>query len=256
MTPRSRTRSVAPIALALCVTLLAACGSSAAPAATLGGVDVTDAQLAHEEDVFGFLAGLNQQPCGTAEGDETEEAACARFALTNLIQEHFVNGLRDENDIDVTDAAGREDGRAARRQPREGRGRCTAEGARSHARRPVGPRAPDPAVRRGADGDRRRRHVARPISATSTRTSLTSYVTVQVDHILVETKAEADDVYAQVTAPGCHRAGLPGPREGGLDRPDRHGRTPAAWAPPWPPRTSPSSPRPRSRWSRARSPSP
>ena len=51
-------------------------------------------------DVFGFLAGLNQQPCGTVDGDETEDAACARFALTNLIQEHFVAGLRGRaNDI-------------------------------------------------------------------------------------------------------------------------------------------------------------
>ena len=32
---------------------------------------------------------------------------------------------------------------------------------------------------------------------------LASYTTVQVDHILVKTKAEADDVYAQVTAPGA-----------------------------------------------------
>ena len=42
-------------------------------------------------------------------------------------------------------------GKKARRRP--------AEGARPHARRPVGPRAPDPALRRGADGRRRRRHV-------------------------------------------------------------------------------------------------
>ena len=41
---------------------------------------------------------------------------------------------------------------------------------------------------------------------------------MQVDHILVETKAEADEVYAQVTAPG-DGAGLRGPREAGLDRP-------------------------------------
>ena len=92
VTPRSRTRSVAPIALALCLAVLASCGSAAAPAATLGTAELTDAQLAHEEDIFGFLAGLNQQPCGTADGDETTEAACARFALTKLIQEHFVAG--------------------------------------------------------------------------------------------------------------------------------------------------------------------
>jgi hypothetical protein len=32
---------------------------------------------------------------------------------------------------------------------------------------------------------------------------IANYTTVQVDHILVKTKAEADEVYAQVTAPGA-----------------------------------------------------
>jgi peptidyl-prolyl cis-trans isomerase C len=32
---------------------------------------------------------------------------------------------------------------------------------------------------------------------------IANYTTVQVDHILVETKAEANEVYAQVTAPGA-----------------------------------------------------
>ena len=35
------------------------------------------------------------------------------------------------------------------------------------------------------------------------RAGLANYTTVQVDHILVKTKAEAQDVYAQVTAPGA-----------------------------------------------------
>ena len=55
-------------------------------------------------NVFGFLAGLNQQPCGTVDGNETADAACARFALTNLIQEHFVAEYAAANDITVTDA--------------------------------------------------------------------------------------------------------------------------------------------------------
>ena len=202
MTPRSRARSVAPIALALCLALLVSCGSSAAPAATLGGVDVTDAQLAHEEDVFGFLAGLNQQPCGTADGDETEEAACARFALTNLIQEHFVSVYAEDNDIKVTDAQ--------------------VANTVSQLDDSLGKKAVDDQLKahdltRADLSDLAHRillfgavQTAVATDATSEadlrkqyEDNLTSYTTVQVDHILVETKAEADDVYAQVTAPGA-----------------------------------------------------
>ena len=104
-------------ALRVACSLLASCGSAETPAATLGTTDVTDAQLAHEEDVFGFLAGLNQQPCGTVDGNETADAACARFALTNLIQEHFVAVYAAANDITVTDAQVQQTHRAARHQP-------------------------------------------------------------------------------------------------------------------------------------------
>ena len=220
MTPRSRARSVAPIALALCLALLASCGSSAAPAATLGGVEVTDAQLAHEEDVFGFLAGLNQQPCGTVDGDETEEAACARFALTNLIQEHFVSVYAKDNDIKVTDA--QVANTVSQLDDSLGK-KAVDDQLKAHdltradlsdlAHRILLFGAVQTAVASDAtsEADLRKQY----------EDNLTSYVTVQVDHILVKTKAEADDVYAQVTAPGRHRAGLPGPREGGLDRPVR-----------------------------------
>ena len=104
MTPRTRLYSGLLIALCVSLFVLASCGSAETPAATLGTTDVSDAQLAHEEDVFGFLAGLNQQPCGTVDGNETSDAACARFALTNLIQEHFVAVYAAANDITVTDA--------------------------------------------------------------------------------------------------------------------------------------------------------
>ena len=197
MTPRSRLRSVAPIALALCLALLVSCGSSEAPAATLGGVDVTDAQLAHEQDVFGFLAGLNQQPCGTVEGDETAEAACARFALTNLIQEHFVAVYADANDIKVTDAQ--------------------VTQTVSQLDDSVGKKAVDDQLKahdltRADLSDLAHRillfgAVQTEVTADALRQQyeddIANYTTVQVDHILVKTKAEADEVYAQVTAPGA-----------------------------------------------------
>jgi foldase protein PrsA len=202
VTPRSRARSVAPIALALCLALLASCGSSSAPAATLGAVEVTDAQLAHEEDVFGFLAGLNQQPCGTVDGDETEEAACARFALTNLIQEHFVSVYAKDNDIKVTDA--QVANTVSQLDDSLGK-KAVDDQLKAHdltradlsdlAHRILLFGAVQTAVASDAtsEADLRKQY----------EDNLTSYVTVQVDHILVKTKAEADDVYAQVTAPGA-----------------------------------------------------
>ena len=197
MTPRSQIRSVAPIALALCLALLVSCGSSEAPAATLGGVDVTDAQLAHEEDVFGFLTGLNQRPCGTVDGDESETAACARFALTNLIQEHFVGVYAKDNDIKVTDAQ--------------------VTQTVSQLEDSLGKKALDDQLKahdmtRADLSDLAHRillfgAVQTDIAADALRQQyeddIASYTTVQVDHILVKTKGEADEVYAQVTAPGA-----------------------------------------------------
>ena len=101
---RNRSRSLLLVALALCLTFLASCSSGASPAATVGGTDITDAQLAHEVDVFSFLSGLDKQPCGTVDGPETQNAACARFALSNLIQEHFVTKYAAAHHISVTDA--------------------------------------------------------------------------------------------------------------------------------------------------------
>jgi hypothetical protein len=92
------------VALALCLAVLASCSSAARPAATIGGTDITDKQLAHEVEIFSFLSGLNQQPCGTIDGQETQNAACARFVLSNLIQEHFVAKYAAAHQIAVTDA--------------------------------------------------------------------------------------------------------------------------------------------------------
>jgi len=189
-------------ALVLGLALLASCGSAQPPAATLGTTDVTDAQLAHEMDVFGFLAGLNQQPCGTVDGNETDDAACARFALTNLIQEHFVDGYADANDIKVTDAQVAQ----TVKQLDDSLGKkSVSEQLTAHhltradlndlARRILlfGRVQSAVAADKITDADLRQQY----------RDGIAGYTTVQVDHILVKTRAEADDVYSQVTAPGA-----------------------------------------------------
>lgn len=190
------------LALALCLALLASCGSAAAPAATLGTTDVTDVQLAHEMDVFGFLAGLNQQPCGTVDGNETADAACARFALTNLIQEHFVRVYADANNISVTDA--KVEASITTLDSSLGKKAVSDQLAAHHLTRTD---LTDLARRILLFGEVQRAIAADQITDADLQKqyqdNLASYTTVQVDHILVKTKAEAEDVYAQVTAPGA-----------------------------------------------------
>jgi parvulin-like peptidyl-prolyl isomerase len=191
-----------PVALALCLALLASCGSAAAPAATFGTTDVSDVQLAHEMDVFGFLAGLNQQPCGTVQGNETEDAACARFALTNLIQEHFVRVYADANHISVTDANVAQS--VSQLDSSLGKKAVDTQLASHHLTRTD---LTDLARRILLFGEVQRAVAATKITEAQLRkqyeANLASYITVQVDHILVKTKAEAENVYAQVTAPGA-----------------------------------------------------
>ena len=202
MTPRTRFRSGLLIALCASLLVLASCGSAETPAATLGTTDITDAQLAHEENVFGFLAGLNQQPCGTVDGNETADAACARFALTNLIQEHFVAAYAAANDIAVTDAQVEQ----TIKQLDDSLGKKAVDTALTehHLTRTD---LNDLAKRILLFGDVQRAVAADKLTDAALRQQyqdgLANYTTVQVDHILVKTKAEAQDVYAQVTAPGA-----------------------------------------------------
>jgi foldase protein PrsA len=85
--------------------LLSACSKATPPAATVDGVQITEAQLSADEVFFRFLAGLSQQPCGTKVGTETQDQACARFTLANLIQEDLIKAYAATNKVSVSDAA-------------------------------------------------------------------------------------------------------------------------------------------------------
>ena len=202
MTLRYRSRSVLLAALALCLTVLASCGSAASPAATIGGTDVTDTQLAHEVEIFSFLSGLNHQPCGTVDGPETQSAACARFALSNLIQEHFVAKYAAAHKIAVTNAQVTQT--IVRLDSNLGKSgvdqqlkavHLTRTDLRSLARRILlfGDVQAAVAAQRITDAQLQLQY----------QQKILSYTTIQVDHILVKTKAEALAAYAQVTAPGA-----------------------------------------------------
>lgn len=202
MTLRHRPRSAALVALALCLTLLASCGSAASPAATIGGSDVTDQQLAHEVNVFSFLSGLNKQPCGTADGQETQNAACARFALSNIIQEHFVAKYAAAHQIAVTDAQVVQT--IQQLDSNLGKTVVDTQLQQFHLTRTD---LNGLAHRILLFGDVQTAVAAERITDTELQQQyqqkILDYTTIQVDHILVKTKAEAESVYAQVTAPGA-----------------------------------------------------
>jgi foldase protein PrsA len=189
------------VALALGL-ILASCGSAVAPAATLGGTDITDEQLAHEMDVFSFLSGLSQQPCGTVDGDENVDAACARFSLSNLIQEHFVGVYATDHDLSVTDAQIQKtieqlDGNVGKKAVDDqlAQHHLTRADLTDIARRILLFGEVQTAVTEDqiSDADLRQLY----------QDKILDYTTIQVDHILVKTKAEAQAAYDQVTAPGA-----------------------------------------------------
>jgi foldase protein PrsA len=202
VTLRNRSRSVVLIALALCLTFLASCGSAASPAATIGGTDITDTQLAHEVEIFSFLSGLNSQPCGTIDGEETQSAACARFTLSNMIQEHFVAKYAAAHQIAVTDAQVTQTiqqldsnlGKSAVDTQLK-KFHLTRNDLNSLAHRILlfGDVQTSVAAERISDAELRQQY----------QQKILDYTTIQVDHILVKTKAEAQAAYAQVTAPGA-----------------------------------------------------
>ncbi len=91
MSPLSRPFRLAATALvALVAVALVACSKVQAPAATVNGHRITDQDLKANIPLFEFLASLQNTPCGQAQGTERPDAACTRFALTNLIEEQLV----------------------------------------------------------------------------------------------------------------------------------------------------------------------
>jgi parvulin-like peptidyl-prolyl isomerase len=188
--------------LAFALILLVACGGATPPAATIAGVDLTDEQLAHQKDLFKFLSGLNQQPCGTKEDGETQDSACSRFALTNMIQERFVADYAKANDIVVSDA----DVTSTLKQLDDSLGKkLLNEQLDQHdlTRDDLSGLAHlillHGRVQTAVTEDR----VSQAELEKLYQDNILDYTTVQLQHILVDTQAEAQDVYAHVTAPGA-----------------------------------------------------
>jgi parvulin-like peptidyl-prolyl isomerase len=198
VTPRTLRLIAVPVLAALA---LAACGSSATPAASLGGVDLTDEQLTHEAQLFSFLSALNQQPCGgpPPEG-QTQEAVCNRFALTNLIQERLIQSYASANDVSVTDeevsdiVANLDDQLGKEAVDKQlAKFELTRADLTELARQVLLFQAVQAKIVEDQLGEEKLRALYDQ--------DLLQFTTVQAEHILVDTKAEADDVFQQVTAP-------------------------------------------------------
>ncbi len=90
------------VALAVLAVAVASCSNvGGAPAASVGAAEISDEQLQVDIAGFTFLVGLSGAPCGTPAGGERQDAACARFTLTNEIQEEIVKAYAASHDLAV-----------------------------------------------------------------------------------------------------------------------------------------------------------
>jgi foldase protein PrsA len=188
--------------------VLSSCGKTAgpnAPAATIGSDQISRDELAASVSLFTFLGAIQQQPCGgTPEGDETQEAACSRFALSNLIQLHLVGAEAAKRgftvkDQDVQTAVAGLDQQFGKEQVDSGL--ATAGATRDQladlARKFLLLQQVSKAVTEDSVGEAQLR--------TQYEQQLADFTIVEADHILVKTEAEADAIYQQVTQPGFTR---------------------------------------------------
>jgi foldase protein PrsA len=201
--PSNRLIVVSVVGLALGLSACATGGGAGGqPAATVGPSTITDAQVAHESQLFTFLAALNRTPCGQAVAGETEASACNRFSLSNLIQTTFIEDYASENQLSVTDQeiakiiknldsqVGAKTVDATLKKER-----LTRDDLNELARSVLLLQKVQKDVTAGALGEAQLKSLYQQ--------QILDFTTVQVDHILVKTKAEADQVYRQVTKPGA-----------------------------------------------------
>lgn len=183
--------------------LLAACSTGPSPAAIVGETDITDAELAHEAKLFTFLAALNQQQCGgAAPQGETQEAVCNRFTLGNLIQSVVVSEYATANDISVKPSEVDDIIASLDEQ-------LTAETVDAELKKLDLTRADLEALAnevllfQAVQGAIAEEGLTDEQLQQLYEDQILQFTTVEALHILVDTEAEAQDVYQQVTAPGA-----------------------------------------------------
>jgi parvulin-like peptidyl-prolyl isomerase len=203
-----RIRRLLPLALIPALALVAtACGDTAtAPAAAhVLGTDVTDAQLASTAGVFKALFGLQHAACGELSGaGDTEAAACNRYSLGALIQFRLAETYANGNGVAVTDAdlASAIDGFESQVGKDTLATQLQANGV-SHD--DFAQLVRQSLLENEVSRQLAVQHADDAKLRTAYERNLAPFTTLTVDHILVKTKAEAEQAYREVTAPGATR---------------------------------------------------
>ena len=97
----TRRPAAAPLLIALAAVGFTACSGLVPPAATVDGARITDSQVAQDAPLFRFLGSLNNSSCGQPVAGESDDAACARSTLSNLIQEDLVKEYASAHHVTV-----------------------------------------------------------------------------------------------------------------------------------------------------------
>ncbi len=172
------------------------------PAATVEGSDITTEQLARTAGVFRAVAGLQQQPCGQTDGDtDTAEAACNRFSLGALIQFRAADVYAQANGVTIDNAKVTKalDSFQQSVGADQLTSQLTANGVTvDDVRELIRLSLIQEAVAQAVTADR----LTEERLQQRYQDSMADYTTLHVDHILVDSKAQAQSVYQQVTAPG------------------------------------------------------
>jgi hypothetical protein len=201
-----RVRRLVPLALISALVASGCGGATAAPAAAhVLGSEVTDAQLASTANVFKALFGLQHAPCGTTSGSgDTADAACNRYSLGALIQFRLAETYAGQHDVAVTDTDVQQaiDGFESQAGKDTVEAQLAANGVSHDDFTQL--------VRLSLLENEVAKRLALEQADTSKlraqyEQNLEQFATLTVDHILVKTKAEAERVYRQVTAPGATR---------------------------------------------------
>jgi len=197
VTPRSLPVR-ALVALVAVVLALSACSTSS-PAATIGDEELTHEELRSEIAMFRFLTGLSGAPCGSPVEGESQNAACARFTLSNVIQQELVFGADEAGGLsadpaEVRDAIARLEqdlGGAAELDARLGAEGLTRQELEALARRLFLVAEIQQVVIEGGLDEAELREAYEQ--------QLGQFTTVEVSHILVETEEEAAEIAGRAT---------------------------------------------------------
>lgn len=200
-------RRLVPLVLGTAlIVLTTACGGAAGQpaAAHVAGTEVTDAQLAVTAGVFESLFGLQHAACGQQDGaGDTAQAACNRYSLGAMIQFRLVQDYASKNGVTVSEDQVQKaiDGFEAQ-VGKDTLGALLTTNNVTHDDFTQLVRLSllenEVAIQLGKESVGQLR--------TAYQQNPEQYATITVDHILVKTKAEAEAVYRQVTAPGATRA--------------------------------------------------